>query len=333
MSFWTEVGGRPEPGTRTHATIPTGEYPHGAPIESPVIVVRGAADGPTLWVQGCVHGSEVGGPLGLLRALDRLDPRALRGTIVALPVANLTAYHQAARNTPVDEVNLNRAFPGDPQGTFSARLAATLLGHVLEAADVVLDLHSGGDRAHCPFYALVHDAGNAAAEASLDLARHVGTPVIWKSRETWLDGALFTHATRQGTPAVLVECGGALVSGEQVETFARAVRNALVHLGMLDGTAPVQPRYTYLGTCHFRHSGAGGLFVPAVVAGGTYPAGAPVGTIYDLYGAVRERITGPDEPFYVAAIHREHTAIYSGDFIAECVTIAQTEEPERGRRE
>ena len=77
-------------GRRTTGRLALGSYPDGA-IDSPVIIATGAKAGPTLWIQGCVHGPEVGGPVAMLRFLDGLDLKKVSGTIVAVMTANPTA--------------------------------------------------------------------------------------------------------------------------------------------------------------------------------------------------------------------------------------------------
>src|SRR5690606_20740631 len=131
------------------------------PLRSPVIVVDGAKPGPTLWVQACVHGTEVGGIGGLHRFLDALDPAALSGTVVALMTANPAAYLAQTRNTPIDGENLNRVFPGNAGGGHSGQIADRLLREAVRVADVIVDLHSGGDRSHVPHYALCWADGSA----------------------------------------------------------------------------------------------------------------------------------------------------------------------------
>src|SRR5262249_9935435 len=108
-------------GRIVRGTMALGEYPDGAPITSAVTIAQGARAGATLWVQGCVHGPEVGGIVGMVAFLRKLDIAALSGTVICLSTANPLGFRAYQRLTPQDGVNLNRAFPGEPAGGSSAQ--------------------------------------------------------------------------------------------------------------------------------------------------------------------------------------------------------------------
>src|SRR6185503_19097870 len=101
-------------------------YPDG-PVLSPVIIADGERDGPTLWLQACIHGPEVVGPLSIQRFLKSLDLKQLSGRVICLMLANPLGFRGYNRLTPQDGFNLNRVFPGDPGGHLSYQLAYRLL--------------------------------------------------------------------------------------------------------------------------------------------------------------------------------------------------------------
>src|SRR5579872_5772511 len=106
---------------KTHLYL--GDLQDSTPVLSPAVVVCGASEGPMLWAQATIHGSEFGGLVGLIELTRTIDPAALRGTLVAVPAINPLAYRQAARVGPYDGVNMNRAFPGDAGGSFTEQAA------------------------------------------------------------------------------------------------------------------------------------------------------------------------------------------------------------------
>lgn len=310
-------------GERTTGELVLGHYPDG-PITSPVVVAAGTQPGPTLWVQGCVHGAEVGGPVSILRLLSELDLRRLRGTLVAVMLANPTAFRGYARNTPIDGVNLNRIFPGSPRGYHSEQIAHTLLETALEVADAMLDLHSGGDRSIVPFYALYWNDGSEASQEAGRLARCAGTPSIWATKDAWLTGAMFTHFVRRGKPGLIVECGGgAQVPEEHIRSFVAAMRGVMQGLAMLEGPPPHQSRYLVMEESLLVYSRTGGLFLPLVEPGEVVGKDQELGRIYDLYGGVVETVRSPIGPAFIASIRRRYMPVYSGDQIAECNTIVE----------
>ena len=113
------------PGVST-GNLRTGDMPDGAPIAIPVAILRGEADGPTLWLHGCVHGDELCGTYIIHETLRTVNPADLKGTIVALPMLNVTASQKIQRMSPFElfgNGDLNRNFPGDPDGLTTQQMA------------------------------------------------------------------------------------------------------------------------------------------------------------------------------------------------------------------
>ena len=151
--------------------------PDGHPLGIPVLVVNGAFPGARLCVAAGIHGDEYEGMEAIRRLLAELDPRTLRGAVIALPCVNPPAFQAAARTSGVDHLNLNRIFPGDANGPLSMRWAATFVREVIPNIDALVDLHTGGGFgviAPCTIVQGGHE----------NLAMHLGTALghelIWK---------------------------------------------------------------------------------------------------------------------------------------------------------
>ena len=95
--------------------------------------------GPTALVTGANHGDEYEGPTAIRRFLSTTDASAITGRIIAIPSLNHPAFQAGRRTSPLDGGNLNRAFPGDPSGTPTQKIAAFLNDHLIPVADLVLD--------------------------------------------------------------------------------------------------------------------------------------------------------------------------------------------------
>ncbi|MBM3567390.1 MAG: hypothetical protein FJX46_01395 [Alphaproteobacteria bacterium] len=311
------------PGQRRSGQLVLGHYPDG-PIVAPLTVVRGKRPGKTLWIQGCLHGQEVGGTVGLIRFLERLDPARIEGAVIAVKLANPLAFRGYARNTPIDGINLNRVFPGDAAGYHSQQVAHALMSTAIGHADALVDLHSGGESHIVPFYALYRDDGSAASREAGRLARAAATADIWASRDAWLDGALLTHFTLRGKPAVIVECGGGGgVSEQQVANFAGALEGMARALGILPGRPPRRARYRVMDQALLVYNRKGGLFRPAVEPGAVVRKGQALGAMLDFDGRVVETLVSPNGPAYVAALPRRYMALHSGALIAETIRIVE----------
>ena len=89
-----------------------------------------------------IHGDE--GPWGgwaINKLLQSIDESDVDGLIRVVPLSNPLAMQADKRNAPVDQLDLNRVFPGDPTGSYTERVAHILATAALENIDYVVDLH------------------------------------------------------------------------------------------------------------------------------------------------------------------------------------------------
>src|SRR5665213_149472 len=103
---------------------------------------------PVLLVNGATHGDEYEGPTLLRKWVGSWKPRALRGTVVFVPVLNEPAFFAGQRCNPADGANLARSFPGRRRGNPTEKLAALFDTQLLAQATHYIDLHSGGAPYH-----------------------------------------------------------------------------------------------------------------------------------------------------------------------------------------
>ncbi|HEY9348464.1 MAG TPA: succinylglutamate desuccinylase/aspartoacylase family protein [Inquilinus sp.] len=252
-------------------------------IEIPFGLVEGRAPGPTLLVTAGVHGSEYCSIEAALRLIGR-DPAGLTGTILVLPILNPTGLRRRSIYVmPEDGRNLNRMFPGKPDGTLSERLADWLVTTIYPRADAYLDLH-GGDlsEALAPFS--LFPAGSDASQA---LAVAFGLPVAVAAGG---EGYTINAAGRLGVPSIIAEVGGNGVWDEAgVAAMTDGIDRVLHHLGMVPGPAASQDR-PQMVTMWVPAAGTDGLWYPAREIGQPVAAGDLLGEIRDVFGSVRETI-------------------------------------------
>jgi predicted deacylase len=309
-------------GEKTKGFLQVGTDTDGASFKLPVLVATGKEEGPTIWVQGCVHGDEYGGAASIIRFFQELDVNQLHGTFVGVPVTNLPSFKARYRTSPLDGANLNRIFPGDPKGTYSQRLAHTLLSTQTETADYVIDLHSGGNGANVPFYVICDYDETDAGKKSLWLAQRMGSIVIWRSAaETDINGTGTAQLVHNGVPAVTVECGGGNVTEDHERLFKESIENAMKAINMLDGEAPLQKEYTVINGADFFFTGEGGLFVPACNVGDVLNKGDLLGAVMNLYGDVREELYCQSDNAYISAVGHRYWPVHPGQLIAEAIPI------------
>lgn len=309
------------PGRWTRGQLVLGHYPDG-PITTPVNILCGARPGPVLWVQAAIHGSEIGGALGILKLLKALDARKLKGAIVGVMAANPPAFRAQQRNTPLDGENLNRHFPGRADGALSPQMAHALMETAYGVADAMMDLHSGGNEAIVPFYAIYWDDRSAAAKRSAALARAAATPDIWRCTDGWISGAMFAQFVKRGKPGMIIECGGGgALSEREIANHAAAIRGVATALGIVPGRPPRQKRYRVVGNCKLVYNRRGGYFLPAVGVGDAVKKGQLIGRIVNPHGDIVETIRSPHGPGFISAVMRPYLPLHAGVWVAECNRI------------
>jgi predicted deacylase len=264
----------------------------GSTVSLPVIVFAGRNAGPRILAIAGVHGDEMEGIVALQEVAERLDPGTMRGTVVLIPVGNPPAFRAARRRSPLDDLDLNRTFPGDPAGSPSQRLAYHLLHDYVLQADFVLSLHSWSAPAVVVPYVEFPAGDSPAVAQSLAAARHLGLEFLRVSH--WHPGLLVATAVRHGIPAVETEIGGLGVSQPATrKRYVEVVLNLLRALDVLPG--PVAKAHTPARMV--RHvelaSPVGGLLRPVVEVGDVLRRGERIATVHDLLGAILAEITSP----------------------------------------
>ncbi len=199
-------------------------------------IVGGAGDGPTVGISAAIHGDEQTGPQIVLDFARGLDASKMKGRLLLLPVANPRSFEARTRHNPVDDLNLNRMFPGATGGWFSEQLALAITRHFLEKIDVLFDIHAGGDQPTVD-YIYIRNAEN--------LSRAFGSKLLYRAKPgvagTMYDGTSASVADKRNIPSVVIECGGGhLDQAPYVTRGVAGLVNMLKELKMLDG-APTPP--------------------------------------------------------------------------------------------
>jgi predicted deacylase len=270
-----------------------------AGIDVPVVEITGAHDGPALTVIAGVHGCEYAPMAAVRRWTRELNPQHLRGRVTAVPVLNLPAFW--ARTpfvVPEDGKNLNRCFPGDPDGTLAERLAHAAFTRLIVGADAVVDAHAGDlVEALEPF--AMYDAGPAGARAQ-ELAVAYGFRYVVQQQASpgqALGGTTSSAAAAIAVPAIIAEAGGCgLVDEAAVELHVRGLHRVLDLLGMARGGAYWEDDRppAYLDQLLWLRCGHGGWWEPQARVGEHVGEGQLLGTVSSLDGAtVHEEVRAP----------------------------------------
>lgn len=266
-------------------------------IPVPVASVRNG-EGPVVLLMGGNHGDEYEGQILVSSLIREIEPEWIRGQLIFLPMANYPAADAGLRTSPLDGGNLNRSFPGDPAGTPTAIIADYIEHVLLERADVLIDLHSGGS-------SLLYDGANMLAVEPRDadeavrldaLLRAFGLPraFLHPLNPVLASGA----ARRQGAISILAELGGgATVRPRLLRDARHGLLNLLHHIGLLSGPLvpdgpPHETRFFEVSIVrHSVYAYDRGVYEPLVELGDTVVAGQAAARIHFPDTPLREPVT------------------------------------------
>lgn len=239
-------------------------------IMIPVTVAKNGK-GPTVLLTGANHGDEYEGPVALMNLASSIDASRLSGRVIIVPAMNYPAFRAATRTSPIDKGNLNRLFPGKPDGTVTEKIADYFQRTLLPLADIVLDIHSGGKTLEFVPFCCAHRLPDSRHAAQCVAAmRAFNAPYSMMLLEIDNVGMYDTAAEEMGKVFISTELGGGgTTSAETIAIAKRGVRNLLIHAGILGGKAETAPS-TMLdmpsGDC-FTFSDQDGLIEPCVDLG------------------------------------------------------------------
>ncbi len=211
-------------------------------IMIPICVIKNGT-GPRALLTGGNHGDEYEGPVVLTELAHSLRAEDIAGTVIIIPFMNQPAFAAGTRVSPLDDANMNRIFPGKPDGTPTEKIADYFRRTLLPMADIVLDFHSGGKTLDFLPFCAAHILPDKMQEArSFDLVRAFGAPYSVKMLEIDAVGMYDSAAEEMGKVFVTTELGGGgTASARTAQIAIRGARNLLIAAGVLAGEVDDQP--------------------------------------------------------------------------------------------
>lgn len=288
----------------------------------PVISLDSGVPGPVVWLSGCIHGDEPGGAVIIQDVIKRVRKAGLEcGQVYALPLINSHGFENVSRFINSDREDLNRCFPGNPNGTTGQRMARRLFDLIAATEPgLIIDLHNDWIQS-VPYVVLEAPKSfrNAKLRAkTIALARATGLLLVQESAEaaTTLAGAF----VNSGVPAFTVEAGGACgIVESSIEAGVAAVLSALDSLGMTRaaraGEANLAATRRVLDYSNEPHCSSSGILRFRVAPGDEIAANDKLGFVYSAFGSVEETLVAR-RAGYVLGVSDHARAIPGGEVIA-----------------
>jgi N-alpha-acetyl-L-2,4-diaminobutyrate deacetylase len=254
-------------------------------IMIPLSVIRNGS-GPTALFTGASHGDEYEGPIALVDLARTLTADEVKGRVIIVPFMNMPAFRAGERLSPLDGCNLNRVFPGKPDGTPTEKIADFFQRVLLPIADIVLDFHSGGRTLDFVPFAACHALADRTQEERCRAARDAfAAPYAMTMVEIDPAGMYDAAAEALGKVFVTTELGGGGTATARSAAIAkRGARNLLKHAGILEGDPEGEPsvELEMPGAECFTFSESVGMVEPAVDLGDAVKEGDLLARIHPI---------------------------------------------------
>ncbi|MED4018527.1 succinylglutamate desuccinylase/aspartoacylase family protein [Sutcliffiella cohnii] len=300
------------------ARILVASLPDGTETFIPLLVGDGIEEGPTLLLTALIHGVEIGGYDVIKRLmLEEVNFQQLKGRIIAVPIVNPFALNVANRYTPQDSADLNRVFPGHPNGTISQRIANVLAERLVSEADFIIDYHSCNPPSEV-FTIVLSEGEKKVQELSWGMAEAFGAITVAPTQD--VPGTFSGYLASIGKPSITPE----LVFSRRFDQGSSdagviGTLNVMKYLGMINGEIQPRPhaqkyKGKYLYTACFANTGGFVYFNKKV--GATFEKNEVFATVQDPWGEVIDEMRSPVSGMLIATPMAGNQAVATGDKVA-----------------
>ncbi len=233
--------------------IPVCYMANGLELKLPVHEFTGG-EGPVVGITASIHGDETIGVEIARRVVEELKKSQVHGTVKVMPVASPLGFEAASRNTPGDQLNMNRIFPGNYDGMLTDIQARTIADKFLFDLNTYIDVHAGGQDPVVDYAYVLNDE---------ELSRASLANILYRPVQDY-EGTSATYTKPRNISTVTVECGGGPNEPFYIEKGVKAVLNMLRYKKALDGEVLKNDHQIMISHIEHVNPHHGGLFVPAL---------------------------------------------------------------------
>lgn len=299
--------------SRFYEEIPVTTMASGHRLTLPLHRLVGDRPGPTLGMLALIHGDEPLPNAVLRRVIAEVDLSKLSGSLLIMPVANPLAYEGQTRHTPIDGINLNRYFPGAPDGYVTEQIAYTLVDKFLPQVQYLIDFHSGGTYPTVDYVYL--------SKVQPEMSHAFGSNLLYAG--PGYRGTFSGVSEEKKIPTVVVEIGGGgLLDATYIERGVRGAFNVMKHLKMLDGAPDVPAKQTVVKELAVIHPHLGGVLYPEISLdqlGKIVPSGTLLGRVVSPYNFEElEVLKAPFPRNYMILARGTIARVNPGDYAYMC---------------
>lgn len=308
------VGETIAPGKKVELEIPVARLITHTLLSLPVTILHGVESGPTLWLSAAIHGDEINGVEIIRQVLEQVNPKQLRGTLIAVPIVNVFGFLEQSRYLP-DRRDLNRCFPGSAEGSLASRLAHLFMTEIVSRCTHGIDLHTASD--HRTNYPQIR--ANLRNEETYRCAKAFAAPVMIHA--TTRDGSLRQAAAQKHIPILLYEGGEALrFDAEAIRVGKEGILRVMNVLGMfsfaMSSVSSVEAEKT-----RWVRASRGGILRLQVGLGESVTKKQILGIIANPFGKQGLKVRSPLDGLVIG--HTQNPLVNQGDAIIHLATVNQ----------
>ena len=270
------------------------------------------------------HGDELEGQMVCYLVAKYLNEHIdlLDGTVEIYPALNPLGIDTIQRGIPNFDLDMNRIFPGNPNGTM-AEQAAHLIVEDLKGADLVFDIHSSNLYLRETPQVRI----NVLNEKELvPLAQRLNIDFVWvHDAATVLESTLAHSLNSTGTKCLVAELGvGQRINHKMCTRLTLGIFNLMKDLGMWKGEIQQSlissPIVCKGDNVEFLNAATSGIFITELKCGVVVAEGEEIGQIVEpMTGTVLSRVISPVEGYMFTI--RAYPIVYEGSLMARIFRI------------
>ena len=284
---------------KEYGMIHLAQRPNGSYINLPIMLVVGKNDGPVILADACNHGDEYEGVEGILETFQKLDPETMSGTFIGIPAVNLEAFAEGKRYNTIDfvPVDINRIYPGNPNGTMTHYITHWYAENILKKVDAMVTLHGGGTYAYLEPLAIYTEGDSEVCRIEKEMCEIFGFKVMWVNnyfKEG--SGIQDEYMLEQNIPTICVEVGGQCTRLDKRELYAAQISdglfNVMKYFKVIEGEVHKTEGLKYYNVDYI-YANEGGLVKNLKKTNDTAKAGDTLAIITNIFGEEIDRIIAP----------------------------------------
>ena len=265
------------------------------------------------------HGDELEGQMVCYLVAKQLNEHLdlLDGTVEIYPALNPLGIDTIQRGIPNFDLDMNRIFPGNPNGTM-AEQAAHLIVEDLKGADLVFDIHSSNLYLRETPQVRINVLNE---EELVPLAQRLNIDFVWvHDAATVLESTLAHSLNSTGTKCLVAELGvGQRINHKMCNRLTLGIFNLMKDMGMwkgeVDQSLISKPIVCKGDSVEFLNAATSGIFITELKCGVVVAKGEEIGQIVEpLTGKILSRVVSPVEGYLFTI--RAYPIVYEGSLMA-----------------